>query len=507
MTKKKQKKSIRSLLAKGFGNSDLSSKLQQLRGLISNDQCELAETLALKLHAEFPQDLEVIRSLVYIYSSYPPLENSDRCVYFLQKAIAIDPNNPKIAYDLGFSYLEDQCAYFYHGVQCLTHCLERWPNYQGSENARALLKMLEEFEVKSVLLNHFGLAHVEDSQAVAQRCEQFKLCENAREYAEAQEIILSLIADFPDATELKINLAEILLSQHKLLEAIALLEKTIASDPTATSVVCLLIKYYLFNYQIEAAEKLGEQLKSEYLDDLINKCHPHDWVSIFDALTLLREDAIIVKLFETVEAWQNNDENKKISSLKYAIILHFVATSFYHLGDTDQAHILMKRVCDLEPEIEIFQNNLADFSLPPEEQNGLWAFEINEVVFPELALRFSECSDLFSGRYRNKREQALDKLKNMFESILSDYPYLYWLCPYFLDRGSNSDRVLFQSIAFTTQEAQFVPLIEEFILKEKGSKQLREELSELSDILKIVSRIGQLTDDVSERLFTESEKI
>jgi len=483
MTKKKQKKSIRSLLAKGFGNSDLSSKLQQLRGLISNDQCELAETLALKLHAEFPQDLEVIRSLVYIYSSYPPLENSDRCVYFLQKAIAIDPNNPKIAYDLGFSYLEDQCAYFYHGVQCLTHCLERWPDYQGSENARALLKMLEEFEVKSVLLNHFGLAHVEDSQTVARRCEQFNICENAREYEEAQAIILSLMADFPDVTELKTYLAITLVNQNKLLEAIDLLEQTIASDPKATSVYCSLVKYYLFNYQIEAAEKLGERLKSEHLDDLINKCHPHTWVSIFDTLSLLRDDASIVKLFKTVEAWQNSDEDKKIPSVQYATILHLAATSFYYLGDKDTAHTLLKRACELNPEMEIFQENLADFSLHPEEQNGLWPFEFNELLFPELSLRFFGYSDVLSVRSRNKRNQALEQLKNLFQSVFSDYPYLYWICAYLMDRGSKEERLIFQNIAFLTEDPRLVSSVEEFISQEKGAKRLREKLSKTSDFL------------------------
>ena len=489
MTKKKQKKSIRSLLAKGFGNSDLFSKLQQLKGLMSNDEFELAEKLALKLHAEFPQDLEVIKSLVYIYSSYSHLEDTDRCVYFLQKAIVIDPNNPKIAYDLGFSYLQDQGAYFYHGVQCLTHSLERWPDYHGSENARSLLKMLEEFEVKSVLLNHFGLAHVEDSQTVAQRCEQFNICENAREDEEAQAIILSLIADFPDVTELKTYLAITLVNQNKLLEAIALLEKTIASDPKATSVYCSLIKYYLFNYQIEAAEKLGERLKSEHLDDLINKCHPHTWTSIFDTLSLLRDDASIVKLFEIVAAWQNSDEDKKIPSLQYATILHLAATSFYYLGDKDKAHTLLKKACELDPEMEIFQENLADLSLHPEEQNGLWPFEFNELLFPELSLRFFGYSDVLSVRSRNKRNQALEQLKNLFQSVFSDYPYLYWIFAYLMDRGSEEDRLTFQNIAFLTEDPQLVSSIEEFISKEKGAKRLREKLSKTSDLLDMLSSL------------------
>jgi tetratricopeptide (TPR) repeat protein len=468
MTKKKQKKSARSLLAKGFGILDLSSRLEQLKALMINDQLESAETLALRLREEFPQNLDVLKALVDIYSS---IDDLDRHLYFLQKAIELEPNNTRMHYELGFSYIRDNVSCFYNGVHCLTYCIERWPDYEFAENARSLLKLVKEVEVESILLDNFGLAHVEDLDAVFRRCEQVKICSEANEYLACEEVLLSLIADFPDVPELQIHLSNNLIEQDKLLEAIALLEKTIASSPNAISVYCFLIKNYLLNYQIEQAEQLGERLKSEHLDDLINKFNPRHWVAIFDTLARLRDDATVVKLFEAVETWQNHEENT-LQSFQYARILHVTASALYHSGETDQAQTLLTKAFDVDPDMELVQENLADLNRPPEERNGVWVLRLRDWFLPTLSLKFYKYSQIALKSGRKKDE---DKFQDLVKSALSDYPYLYWVFPYLLDRGSEADRTFVQSITFLTKDTQLLQGLKEFTLKEKGSQALREQ--------------------------------
>ena len=467
MTKKKQQKSARSLLKKGFGTPDLPSKLRQLKGLMNNNQIEDVETLALRLYEEFPQSLDVTKALVDIYSY---LEDVHQEIYFLQKAIEIDPNNARIYYRLGFVCFTYSHLYLCNGYKYLDHCVKQWPDYEFSENARSLLCVFDD-DKALIVLQEFGLAEVTNSLEVGQRCEQVKLYSKIGKYLDCEKVLLNLIQEFPDVPELQVHLSKNLVEQDKLLEAIALLEKTIASSLNAISIYCALIKNYLLNYQIEQAEQLGERLKSEHLDDLINKCSPRNWVAIFDTLARLRDDATVIKLFEAVETWQNDEENT-LKSFQYARILHVTASALYHSGETDQAQTLLKKAFDVDPDMELVQENLADFNLPPEERNGVWVLRLRDWFLPTLSLKFYEYSQI---ALKSGRQKDADKFQDLVQSTLSDYPYLYWVCPYLLDRGSKSDRIFVQSITFLTKDAQLLQGLKEFALKEKGAKALREQ--------------------------------
>lgn len=468
MTKKKQQKSSRSLLVKGFGTPDLPSKLRQLKALMNNNPIEDVETLALRLYEDFPQSLDVTKALVDIYSY---LEDVHRQVYFLQKAIDIDPNNARIYYRLGFVCLTYSHFYLCNGYKYLNHCIERWPDYELSENATSLLCVFDDDKALTVL-QEFELAEVTNSLEVGQHCEQVKLYSRIGKYLDCEKVLLSLIEEFPDVPGLKLYFARNLLYQSKISESIALIEQTMVFYPNKVSTYCILILNTIYNNQIEKAKQLSEQLKLEYLDDFINQCDILNWINVFDVLSRLSDDLTILRLFEAIEAWQNNEENTTLDPLKYSRILHFTATSFYHLGDRDKAQILLKKAYDLDPTSAILERNIEDLKLPPEEQNGIWVFEITDWLLPQVTVEFKQYAKLTLNK--SKKTDG-NKLRSLFISIVSNYPYLYWISTYLLDRGSKNDRVFARSLAYITQEAPLISSFKEFTLKEKGSKTLREE--------------------------------
>ena len=468
MTKKKQQKSARSLLTKGFGTPDLPSKLRQLKGLMNNNQIEDVETLALRLYEEFPQSLDVTKALVDIYSY---LKDFHQEIYFLQKAIEIDPNNARIYYRLGFVCFTYSHLYLCNGYQYLDHCVKQWPDYEFSENATSLLCVFDD-DKALIVLQEFGLAEVTNSLEVGQRCEQVKLYSKIGKYLDCEKVLLNLIQEFPDVPDLKLYFARNLLCQNKISESIALIEETIVFYPNKVSTYCILILNTLYNNQIEKAKQLAEQLKLEYLDDFINQCDISNWINVFDVLSRLSDDLTIIRLFEAIEAWQNNEENTTLNPLQYSRILHFTATSFYHLDDKNKAQILLKKAYDLDRTSAILERNIEDLKLPPEEQNGIWVFEITDWLLPQIAVEFKQYAKLALNK--SKKTDG-DKLRSLFIAIVSKYPYLYWLSTYLLDRGSKNDRVFYRSMAYITQDARLMSFLKEFTLKEKGSKTLREE--------------------------------
>jgi tetratricopeptide (TPR) repeat protein len=284
--------------------------------------------------------------------------------------------------------------------------------------------------------------------------EQGNLLISMGEYEEGRRLCQKAIELMPDVAAPYNNLSLSYAVEGNLSEALRIEQQTVERFPNNFHTRCNLAQFLARTGQLSEAEKLVATLHQDLPPEL------DSWEKLIETVSYVGKDNMIVSIYK-----QRLKEHITAAESFSPMIRHLIAVALARTGDRKAAEKLWKTALKDNPNLIIAEDNLEDIKNPAGEQNGPWAFPINQ-WFPRIWIE--QLADLMTNV---RSEQAA---KRRTEHILRDTLGMETALQMMLERGDPIGREL--AIQFCSIYP--LPGLVEFVQSANGTDDHRMKASE-----------------------------
>jgi tetratricopeptide (TPR) repeat protein len=430
---------------RGFGTKRLAPELQKAEGLLRHEKWEEAIDVLANLDQIYPENPEVLTLLMVAY-----LEMSDmpKHIETCERLLKADPRNADAAYGIAAGYLQTMHPLL--ALQAGEYAIQRFPNHELaatiqeviSEIADQIDDILADIDLSGEKGRELAMLH-ERGQAYLER----------RDFDRARAAELELLQHKPDFMPALNNLSLISFSQDRTEEAIAYTQQVLDQQPDNVHALANLIRFSIVQGQLDRARTYGEQLKasqSSAWDILTKKA---------EGLSYLGDDAGVIQLFE-----QATSEEIAIAN---PLFHHFVAVALARTGQVEAAREQWYAASELQENMAIIEENLADLDRPIGSRNGAWAFQTADVLGLSTVVEMLKLVEAIT--VQESDEVAVQ----LVADHASAHPNFIAALSVLLNQGDPLARELACNLLTDLDFPEALSVLQEFALGQQGTDQLR----------------------------------
>lgn len=485
----KQKKNLAKFTRSGFGRANLAQELQRLEGLIHREKWQEAMHLLSSLTQQFPQSKRVWQSLVHVSVEINDLINYQRA---MENLAALDPTNADHFFALGAV-----CVRNIHpllALQAFRQGLALNPNHELADQARSTLTTLE--PVLQEVLTDMNLTEAELEVAVLH--ERGQACLGRGDYGDARVATLAVIERHPDFLPAQNNLSLIHWAEGDVEAAITQAQTVLDQQADNIHALANLVRFYALTQRPDEARPYADRL-------LASQAEAWDgWTKKAEALTLLADDAALVRMFEdflaqggdaldrapdqTKSAPANHpaevekDDNALTSPPRPSLMFyHWVAVALARTRKVQRAKTLWQAVLDQDPHLEIAKANLADLRRPVGQRHGAWPFSWEQWLLPPTLGTFRQTLNRTMGA---KGKHLVTGL----EQFLDNHPDFVAMVPRIAERGGPTGQEFLVMTAQQIKHPGLLAAVKDFALGKNGPDELRHRAAILAAQSKLIDK-------------------
>jgi predicted Zn-dependent protease len=423
---KKIKKSI--LKRRKNLSDEVYEKLQEISDLIDQGDFDSAYDLLAPLERKYPVNDEIWEERTHFYTSLGDISEAWWSAY---RTLQLNRDNMQVLTSIVYLSTELQMTW---AIQYYIELYRENSVFLPPQFTRlneSLDELAQEIhqtnpETKGRKLADLALIDISRQLMVhSQLDEAIKVCRRA-------------IKIFPDSQHVNQTMSILLMSLGELQKAIDHVQKAIVQFPEDSTFPHLLSQFYYLKGDIEAAEKVYQDLLSSPPSNIA------EYPQRIQLLAALDKADDILSIYQTYLV-DNPDQELPLE------ISHYVATAMALTGDTKNAKNIWKETQDSAPSIA--SENLQDLDLPPSRQNGVAYFDIGFII-P------SPWIELLSQPTKSDAQ-----IKRRIDKLFKSAPWFENLIHILLQRGDAESR----RFAFFICTYHPVPLLHEFVTGTKGS--------------------------------------
>ncbi|NJN11783.1 MAG: tetratricopeptide repeat protein [Richelia sp. RM2_1_2] len=325
----------------GFGVKSLTPELKRAEALMIKQKWSQARACLNNLNHSYPNNADVLSHLVNVCYELKDLHGYERACEML---LIADPKNADAAYSLAGGHYANLHPIL--ALQAFQYAVNRFPNHEKANDARALIVELDEKVDK--LLAEMNLTR-SDGWEIAVLHERAQGYLNQGEFEQAKKANQELIRLRPDLVSSYNNLSLISFTQGDLAEAIGYCQKVLEIQPDNIHALSNLTRYYFLNGDIEQAFINCEKLKNSQAEGW------DVWTKKAEALSYFGDDEGILQLFEQA----SSSDKLQYASLT-GLFSHLVAVAMARNGRDYEARKLWLQASEDTQGSELAQANLED---------------------------------------------------------------------------------------------------------------------------------------------------
>lgn len=338
------------------------------------------------------------------------------------------------------------------GLQTARRFLQHWKDSEVSaelaENADEIETMLRRDAARWGLSEEHWLEVMTLHDKV-----QIALWENDTE--EVRALADELIALYPDFIPVYNNRSLANFSEGRYDDAIEDERRALEIDPENVHALSNLTRYLFLNGQNQEARETAEKLLK------VDVQYEDGWTKKVEALSYLGDDEAVLTIAE-----QAHEGGATASGKADPLMLHLIGVASARLGHITTARHYFTKALELEPTLLRIRENLEDLDKPPGEQNGAWAFNLNEWIAPGVVEYFIETvGDVESP----SESENLKYLEDSAKALVKQYPYVPEIVTVLLERGNSFSRSFALSLSQLVRTPELLAAVKHFTSSPYGA--------------------------------------
>ena len=443
-----QKRQEKRLARRGKAPVD-STALKRAADLIERRQWDEALELLEEADRARPGQTDVMLRLMEVYHE---LDDLDAYCATAQRFVEQHPDSPPVYLALASGYMAAMRPA--SALLAFRTYVERWPDDPLSAGANQTIAQLE--GCLDEVLQGVPFPATERVELAALH-EGMLGSLSAGDYERVIELGQSLLARCPGFVPAMNNLSHAYWKSGQPAEAIRLERSVLASDPENYHALANLARLLLLTGQPEEARTFCERLRVVHSDN------PDIWCKKAETLSFFGDDRGVLDAF--AESERTGHTERKTPDV--ALLWHLAAVATAREGNWRAAQDMWRRAIQIQPNLEMAQENLADAKRPVGERHGPWPFGMRNWI-PNGTIE-----SLAAAMEKHATEgdkQAQDQVVRQFAAA---HPELAMLVPYLLDRGDEASREFAWRLAKTLDTPPIREALRDFTLSQRGPDSLR----------------------------------
>jgi tetratricopeptide (TPR) repeat protein len=429
--------------------------LGQADALMGRHRWAEARALLDDLHAAYPQQPDVLRSLVEVAVA---LGDAHTYHYACERLYLLCPHDRHLPFMLTLVYVKS--GWLGLALTMGRRALAHDPAHEKAADVRRLLAELEPLAHQE--LTRLGFDGADGLECLTLHDQVRSLLDQGR-YGKAREVAEELARRRPRFAPAYNNGAEACYHDGHLAQAIDLTQRLLAVEPDNVFALCNVVRFLAASGKVEDARRHAERLKA-----LKPTSRPHA-AKQAEALAWLGDDAGVLAVFEQgrhLEGAEGPEDD--------ALLDHLAAVAAYRQGREDEARRYWRSSLRAVPQFELARANLDDLDRPVGERNGPWSYSFQNYVPRKLI----EGLLTRVATVRGKEEE--EGLRREAQRYLETHPEVEGLIALLLDRGDGPGRELAVNLAGLFRSPAALRAVRDFALGQRGSDQQRMQAAQLA---------------------------
>ncbi|HET6884567.1 MAG TPA: tetratricopeptide repeat protein [Pirellulales bacterium] len=431
---------------------EIKSALHQAWQKTQQGRWQEAADVLEQLDQRQPGQPEVLKRLAEIY---PQLGRFNRAQAVAARLIELNQESADVTLLMAGACLNNlrlamALSYFERFV-------DRWPADPRCGHARETMSMLEAEIAKSAA--RAGVPS-EEARQLAVEHEAILEAIAAQNFVEAESLARRLHERYPAFAPAGNNLADALFYQGRIDQSLAVAREVLVYNPTNSYALATLTSRLCNLGRFEEAREYAEQLRVSGLksaDSLFKQ---------LEAFSYLGDDQAVLDTWAELAKVEEHTEERLL-----AVAHHLTAVALMRLGQESDARVHWYDALDIDPELELADENLDDSNRPIGEREGPWPFE------PGRWMSQNAMSDLHA-RLSAKKDLSENEVAEIERGFLAEHPEVEAVIPVLLDRGDPEVRALFLRMAIVTDTPAMREALKAFALGKRGSEGQRIQAAE-----------------------------
>ncbi len=436
----------------------LLNRLAKVEDLLARRQWPEAEQELSKLAQRFSSSPDVFRLQSTLAAE---CQDAPALLAAAQRWAELAPNDPEAILNLAGACLSN--VYPVNALQIFGRFVQRWPDHSRAAEARELVHEMEE-NVQEIL-EDLGLSSLPDAEQVAIWHEQLQAALAQTQYKQALDLADRISARAPNFAAPHNNVSLVHFAQGKLDEAIAVARRVLQEiEPNNLHAQANLIHFLCSAGRLQEARQLADSLKanpSRRADAPTKKAY---------ALSMLGDDACVLEIFDQARQAEKHGEFVERDAMLY----HLAAAAAARLGQEKEAVRYWKKALEIQPNLNVARENLADMKKPVGQRHAPWAFDLNEWLPRKIVVDVA--NNMSQALRKGASEQRLEKT---VRRLIEKYPTLPQIIPLLLERGGPQGRDMAYHLAQTFITPEILEDLAAFVRSPHGPDQLRSQVAML----------------------------
>jgi tetratricopeptide (TPR) repeat protein len=329
----------------------------------------------------------------------------------------------------------------------------RWPDHADAQQAR------EEAGDLAGLLDaiwaDLGLDGPPDHGLLVRHEELQRLLDDG-EWEQAAHMAEEALRAQPSFHAVRNNLSLARFELGRLDLATAAVREILAHSPQDLYALANLARYLVVAGRLDEAAATAERLRAVGVTEV------EVALKQAEALSYLGDDQGVLAVFEGAQKLKNRDEEPEADALLH----HLAAVASLRQGNTAAARRRWQKALELDPELEVADENLGDLDAPPDERHAPWPFEAESWLADTT---IEELLRELGGEQQIGEEAVTRNVRRLLERR----PEVAAVVPALLDRGDPFGRELALELVDVARTPELVAAAAAFAQGQRGPSELR----------------------------------
>jgi tetratricopeptide (TPR) repeat protein len=423
----------------------LVDKTYQAHQLLEKGRASEALPILKELDSAYPEQPEVLASLVNAYYDLHDMSNYE---YAIRRLFRMESPDPELTFGLAGAYMANFRPAL--ALRTFEEFLRRWPGHPRAARVRKEIPIIEKDLQESA--RELDLPYEQAYDLMLQH-EELRYCLGHGEYRQARQLAEKLLRRFPNFIPALNNLGQIYAVEGQLEKSMEIARRVLQLEPENIHALSNLARLnFLSGHPVEAHE-FGDRLKHSQAGV------SDQWSKVAEALTFLEDDTGVLALHEQAKA-AHELEPPDVDEIFY----HLLGAAATFLGKDEVARKHWKKALKINPNLEWAKENLKDLEKPASQRSGPWAYPIENWLLGHILRELSETMR------KQKRSSAKSEVQAALSLFFEEkHPEVIFLASHLVERGDAKARQFVVRIAAVTGHPALVEVAKGFVFGKRGA--------------------------------------